>query len=184
MAYSSITKPTDYFNSVLYTGDDTAIGSGGNAITGVGFQPDFVWIKRRTSDAAHHAWYDIVRGTTKQLGSSQNSAETTQSEGLTTFGTDGFTVGSLGRVNEGGGYTYVAWNWKAGGSASSNSNGDITSSVSASTTAGFSIVSWTGNGGSSLAVTGVGFQPDWVWVKSRSDTEQHALWDSVRGGSK
>ena len=53
MAYSSITKPTDYFNSVLYTGDDTAIGSGGNAITGVGFQPDWVWIKRRTSDAAH-----------------------------------------------------------------------------------------------------------------------------------
>ena len=168
MAYSSITKPTDYFNSVLYTGDDTAIGSGGNAITGVGFQPDFVWIKRRTSDAAHHAWYDIVRGTTKQLGSSQNSAETTQSEGLTTFGTDGFTVGSLGRVNEGGGDTYVAWNWKAGGSASSNSNGSITSSVSANTTAGFSIVSYTGTGSVATVGHGLGVAPKFIIVKTRS----------------
>jgi len=185
MAYSSITKPTDYFKSVLYTGDDTAIGSGGNAITGVGFQPDFVWIKRRTSDAAHHAWYDIVRGTTKQLSSSQTNAESTQSEGLTTLGTDGFTVGSLGRVNEGGGDTYVSWNWLAGGSASSNSDGTISSTVSVNTTAGFSIVSWTGTGDgtpSSSGTLGHGLSsaPKMIIVKNRTDA---ANWPVYHAGN-
>ena len=171
MSYTNgLDKPTDYFNTVLYAGDDTAIGSGGQAITGVGFQPDWVWIKRRNVDTAHHAIYDSVRGATKQLSSSQTNAETTQSEGLTAFGSDGFTVGNLGRVNEAGGRNYASWNWKANGSGSSNTDGSITSTVSANTTSGFSIVSYTGNATSGATVGhGLGVTPDMLVVKNRDN---------------
>ena len=173
MAYSTINKQTSYFNSVLYTGNNTAIGSGGNAITGVGFQPDLVWIKRRASDAAHHAWYDAVRGTTKQLGSSETAAETTQSEGLTTLGTDGFTVGSLGRVNEAGGDTYVSWNWKAGtGQGSSNTDGSInTTYTSVNTTSGFSISKYTGTGSAATVGHGLGVAPKMIIVKRLNNAD-------------
>jgi len=173
MAYTTIDDPAQYFNTVLYAGNDTAIGSGGQTITGVGFQPDWVWVKRRNVDTAHHAIYDSVRGATKQLSSSQTNAESTQSEGLTAFGSDGFTVGNLGRVNEAGGRNYASWNWLAGGSASSNSNGDITSSVSASTTAGFSIVSYTGTGSNATVGHGLGVAPSMIIIKARSAAE---LW--------
>jgi hypothetical protein len=170
MAYTTIDKPTDYFETVLYAGNDTAIGSGGQTITGVGFQPDWVWVKRRNVDTAHHAIYDSVRGATKQLSSSQTDAETTQSEGLTAFGSDGFTVGNLGRVNEAGGRNYASWNWLAGGTASSNTDGSITSSVSANTTAGFSIVSYTSNGSASQTVGhGLGVPPNVIISKNRTD---------------
>jgi hypothetical protein len=174
MAYTTINKSTDYFNTVLYTGNNTAIGSGGNAITGVGFQPDWVWIKRRASDAAHHAIYDAVRGTTKQLSSSQADAQTTQSEGLTTLGTDGFTIGNLGRVNEAGGDTYVSWNWKAGtGQGSSNTDGSInTTYTSVNTTSGFSISSYTGNGVAGATVGhGLGVAPKMIIIKSTTHAE-------------
>jgi hypothetical protein len=108
MAYTDIDDPELYFQTKIWSGN-----GGTQAITFDGsenMQPDWVWIKRRNVDTAHHAIYDSVRGATKQLSSSQTNAETTQSEGLTAFGSDGFTVGNLGRVNEAGGRNYASWN--------------------------------------------------------------------------
>lgn len=160
------TTSEDYINVVTYTGNGTAIGSGGNAITGVGFQPDWVWIKERNG-VASHGWYDVVRSTTKQLESDQTAVETTESEGVTTFGTDGFTVGSLAQVNTNTD-SYVAWNWKAGGTGVSNTNGSITSTVSANTDAGFSIVGYTGTqvAGDSVG-HGLSQAPEMIIVKKR-----------------
>nr|BAR20450.1 hypothetical protein [uncultured Mediterranean phage uvMED] len=144
MAYTTIDKPTDYFNTVLYTGN----GSNGHAITGVGFQPDWVWLKNRSAGTSH-VLVDAVRGNNKVLSSNNSGAETTTNanKDFRSFDSDGFTVDTnenFGSTNTNGA-NIVAWNWKANGSASSNSNGSITSSVSANTTAGFSIVSYTGN---------------------------------------
>ena len=180
---AQIDKPSLHFNTKLYTGNNTAIGSGGNAITGVGFQPDFTWIKRRAADAAHHAWYDAVRGTTKQLSSSQADAQTTQSEGLTTFGTDGFTVGNLGRVNEAGGDTYVSWNWKANGAGSTNNDGSVASTVSVNTTAGFSIVKWTGTGSAVTVGHGLGVKPDIIFVKRYTESSNWTVYTDVIDGT-
>ena len=115
MAYTTIDDPTIYFNTVLYTGNGTAIGSGGNAITGVGFKPDFLWIKNRSS-ALHHGVFDVVRGTPKRLLTSSTAAEDSNSETVDSFDADGFTVGSNSNVN-GSGNSLVAWNWKAGGTS-------------------------------------------------------------------
>ena len=139
MAYSTISKPSLHFNTKLYTGN-----GGTQSITGVGFQPDWVWLKKRNS-TADHGLYDAVRGVTKQLYSNDTAAEATNANSLTAFGTDGFSIGTSSMIN-GNSDTFASWNWKAGGSASSNSNGSITSSVSASTDAGFSIVAFTGSG--------------------------------------
>tara|TARA_R100001015_G_scaffold669_1_gene201 strand:+ start:252 stop:2654 length:2403 start_codon:yes stop_codon:yes gene_type:complete len=176
--------PEDYFNTVLYEGDGTAIGSGGQAITGVGFQPDWVWIKNRDA-SDDHSVYDVVRGVTKQIETNSGSDETTQSEGLTAFGSDGFTVGSLAQVNTNN-ESFVSWNWLAGGSASSNSAGDITSSVSANTEAGFSIVGYTGDGTSATRTIGCGLtkKPDMVILKNRTNdsvTDAWFVWQSAFG---
>jgi hypothetical protein len=159
MAYTTIDDPTIYFNTLLYTGNSTA-----RSLTGVGFQPDWVWIKSR-SNTYHHELYDVARGVQKGLNSNRTNAEETRS-GLTSFDSDGFSIGTAGRENNNGD-TKVAWNWKAGGSASSNSNGSITSTVSANTTAGFSIVSYTGAGGSSNVGHGLGVAPNFIIAKNR-----------------
>ena len=165
MAYTTINDPTIYFNTVLYTGNGTAIGSGGQAVTGVGFQPDWTWIKNR-SDDQNHSLTDSVRGVTKTIRTDVTTAETTDSEGQTAFGSDGFTVGSEQKIN-GSGHNIVAWNWLAGGSASSNSDGATSSSVSANTTAGFSIVTYTGTGSTTTLGHGLGAVPKWIVVKNR-----------------
>ena len=163
MAYTTIDKPTDYFNTVLYTGD----GTSSKAITGVGFQPDWVWLKAR-NHAYSHQLFDVVRGATKLLTSEATDAEQTLS-GVTSFDSDGFTVGSDAGSN-GSAKTFASWNWLAGGSASSNTDGDITSSVSANTTAGFSIVSYTGSGTASDTVGhGLGVTPAMIIVKNRTE---------------
>ena len=160
MAFTSVDDPSIYFNTKLYTGNGST-----QSITGVNFQPDWVWIKSRTTTDTN-AWYDAVRGATKRLKSNSTDAETTQSTALTSFDSDGFSIGAGGDVNTNSA-NYVAWNWKAGGSASSNSNGSITSSVSANTTAGFSIVSYTGAGGSSNVGHGLGVAPNFIIAKNR-----------------
>jgi hypothetical protein len=138
MAYTTIDKPDDYFNTVLYTGT----GSSRNQ-TGVGFDPDWVWIKSR-SDAYNNNVWDRVRGAGERLQSNSTDAEQVTS-GVTAFDSDGFSLGSdAGGV--GSGVTFVGWNWKANGAGVSNTDGSITSTVSANTTSGFSIVSYTGNG--------------------------------------
>jgi hypothetical protein len=163
---TSTTQANDYFNAVLYTGTGSSLG-----VTGVGFQPDWVWIKERNA-AADHGLYDAVRGVQKQLESNTTTAETTETTGLTAFGTDGFTVGALAQLNTNGD-TYVAWNWKANGAGSSNTAGTITSTVSANTTSGFSIVTYTGNSSAGATVGhGLGVAPDMVIAKQRSSSGQ------------
>jgi hypothetical protein len=157
----TVVQGDDYFNTVLYDGTGAS-----QSITGVGFQPDWVWIKERNA-AADHALYDAVRGVTKQLESNTTTEETTEATGLTAFGSDGFTVGSLAQVNTSTD-TYVAWNWKANGAGVSNTAGTISSTVSVSTTSGFSIVTYTGTGSNATVGHGLGAAPAMYIVKCRN----------------
>jgi hypothetical protein len=162
----------------LYTGTGSS-----QSITGVGFQPDFVWIKERNG-AADHGLYDAVRGVQKQLESNNNSAETTESTGLTAFGSDGFTVGSLAQLNTNND-TYVAWNWNGGGSNATNTSGTITSTVRANTTAGFSIVTYTGNGTAGATVGhGLGVAPRMILYKLYSTTSNWIVYHASVGATK
>ena len=182
MAYTTINKPIDYFNTVTYTGNGTAIGSGGNAITGVGFQPDWVWIKSRTQ-AEEHEVFDPIRGVTKYIRPSTTQAEVTDSESLTAFDADGFTVGNHGQINANS-QSFVSWNWLASNSTASNSDGSITSSVSANTTSGFSIVSYIGNGIQDATVGhGLGTTPNMIIFKDRSIVKSWRVWHSGLSGS-
>ena len=167
-------KPSEYFSNVLYTGNQNA----NLAITGVGFQPDMVWGKNRSSESNH--WlFDSIRGVTKMLAPDLEADEEDQS-GITAFGSDGFTLGNwIGstKTNE----NYVAWNWKAGGSAAavgSNTDGSInTTDTSVSTTAGFSISTFTGNATSGATVGhGLGVVPEWVMVVCRSSAGNWAIY--------
>ena len=162
MAYTDIDKPTDYFNTKLYTGNSST-----QSITGVGFQPDWVWLKSR-SNAQGHNLFDAVRGANKPLFSDDSNAEATTTDRLSSFDSDGFTLGSNTNVNNTG-YTYASWNWLADNtSGSSNTDGSITSTVSANTTAGFSIVSYTGNATNGATVGhGLNSAPQMVITKNR-----------------
>ena len=177
MAYTTIDKPSDYFNTVLYSGTGSS-----QAITGVGFQPDWVWIKNRTG-TNWHTLYDVIRSTTKVLNSNQSEAESTDATGLTSFDSDGFTHGSGGNGNVNGG-SFVSWNWLASNTTASNSNGSITSSVSASTTAGFSIVTYTGTGSNATIGHGLGSVPKMLIVKDRSSTENWRIYHASLGNTK
>jgi hypothetical protein len=162
MAYTTINKGSSYFNTVLYTGN----GVGGTNITGVGFQPDLVWIKRRSA-TEFHVWNDAVRGVPKNIYSNSTSAEDTGSL-MSAIISDGFTVQTDGSVN-GSGSTYVAWNWLANNtSGSSNTAGTITSTVAANTTAGFSIVRYTGTGANATVGHGLGVAPRMMIIKDRT----------------
>jgi len=156
-------SPEDYFNVALYAGNSST-----QSITGVGHQPDFLWIKGRTVTGENHALVDVVRGTDKYLFSSYVAGtEDTNTNRVTSFDSDGFSIGNQGDVNTTG-RNYVAWSWKANGSGVSNTDGSITSTVSANTTSGFSIVSYTGDGSSSATIGhGLDSAPEMVIVKSR-----------------
>jgi len=180
MAYTTINKSTDYFNTKLYSGNGST-----QSITGVGFQPDWVWTKQR-SGTEHHNSNDAVRGATKVIFPNLTNAEQTVSNLITGFVSDGFSVGDNAGANNNGS-TYASWNWKAGGSASSNTDGSITSSVSANTTAGFSIVSYTGNATDGATVGhGLGAVPDMLIGKDLSDTSGWGVWhkDLTNAGYK
>jgi hypothetical protein len=164
MAYTTIDDPTLYFSSTIWTGngvDDRAI-----VIDGTGMQPDFVWIKSR-NDTDNHRLVDSVRGATKHIESDNTSAEQTSSN-VKTFTSTGVTLSTNGSVNANT-ELYASWAWKAGGTASSNTDGSITSSVSANTTAGFSIVSYTGNGTAGATVGhGLSSKPGMMIFKERN----------------
>ena len=157
----------DYFNATLYTGDGTAIGSGGKAVTGVGFQPDFTWIKNRDA-ADSHILTDVVRGVTKYISSDSTAAEVTNTESLSTFDTDGFTVGNLAAVNTNT-EDYVSWNWLAGGTGSSNTDGSITSTVTVADAGHFSIGTYTGTGAAGTVGHGLTGAAEWYAVKNLTD---------------
>ena len=182
MAYTTIDNPALFFNTVLYTGDMVDSDGTGHtqSITGVGFQPDWVWHKDR-SEAKTHIIVDRVRGVSSYnwMTSNNSGAElTTNTNGaISSIDSDGITVqngnDSSAKSNNAGknGNAYVVWNWLAGGSASSNSDGDITSSVSANTTAGFSIVSYTGTGSAATIGHGLGVAPSMLIFKNRDSTD-------------
>jgi hypothetical protein len=158
-----------YFNTVLWTGNGTS-----QSITGVGFQPDFLWSKAR-SQAYSHRLHDVVRGREQSLLSNSTGAEFTQANSITSFDTGGFTLGSDGSHNESG-TTYVGWNWKAGGTGVSNNSGTITSTVSANASAGFSIVTWTGTGADGSYGHGLGVKPAMIIHKRRDSTSDWHVW--------
>ena len=172
----TIDDGSQYFNTVTYTGN----GSNGLAITGVGFQPDWTWIKNR-SRTVTHILTDSSRGTNKQLHSNLNNAEQTYTDFIASFDTDGFTVNDSangqGDVNYFSGNSYVGWNWLAnGGTTSSNTDGSITSTVQANTTAGFSIVTYTGTGSNATIGHGLGKVPAMMIVKKRSGADDWAVY--------
>ena len=170
----SVINPKKHFETLTYTGNGAT-----NNITSLEFQPDFVWIKAR-EDAHHHTLHDSVRGPNKQLYSNLNNGEHTHTVFLTAFLYNGFTLGDnssgTGATNVNG-RPYVAWCWKAGGAAVSNTNGNITSSVSVNEEAGFSIVSYTGNGSNGQTVGhGLTQAPQWIILKARDATQNWRVW--------
>jgi hypothetical protein len=166
-----------YMNIALYTGTGSS-----QSITGLGFQPDWTWIKGR-SGATDHGLYDAVRGVQNQLESNTTTAETAEATGLTAFGSDGFTVGALAQLNTSSA-TYVAWNWKANGAGSSNTAGSITSTVSANTSAGFSIVTYTGTGANATVGHGLGVAPSMIIIKKRNSTGPWEIYHSALGNGQ
>jgi hypothetical protein len=168
MAYTDIDKPSDYFNTVTWTGTSDATTS----VTGVNFQPDFVWIKNRNV-ADDHTLHDAVRGSTKTLFSNSTGAEGTNAESIQSFDSDGFTTGTHRGTGGNASNGMVSWNWLGSNGTASNTDGSITSTVSANTTSGFSIVSYTGNGTSNDTATighGLGVGANFIIIKDRSDT--------------
>ena len=169
MAYSTIKKSNVYFNTTLYTGTGSS-----NSITGVGHQPDWVWIKQRNGTENHNL-FDAVRTATKRVSSNRNNAEDTQAQQLTAFGTDGFTVGTDNGANQNG-QNYVSWNWKAG-TTSAISGGSITpTAVSINTTSGFGIYAYTGTGSAGTIAHGLGATPDALIIKNRDATNSWIVW--------
>ena len=180
MAYTNVSKSTAHFSTKAYTGN-----SGTQSITGIGFQPDMVWIKNRNdSNNQSHVLYDAVRGVTKYLQTNSSAAEATETSGVTTFGTDGFTVGNTVTVNTG--FNYAAYCWKAGtGAGSSNTDGSInTTTTSVNTTAGFSISKFTATGSAATIGHGLGVKPKWIWVKRIDGTGAYQVYHGDRGATK
>jgi len=157
------------FNSVTYTGNGST-----QSVTGVGFQPDFVWIKSRSA-ATSNKLTDIVRGITKGFVSNTMAEETTDLNGLTAFGSDGFTLGTDSVYNNSG-VTYVAWCWKAGGAAVTNTAGDIDSEVSANVDAGFSVVNFNSDTTTATLGHGLSEKAEMLICKPNADGHTWAVW--------
>ena len=174
MAYANISKPSLHFNSKLYTGNSST-----QSITGVGFQPDLTWIKDRigSTEVYSHYLFDAVRGATKWVKSNSTDAESTTTDTLTAFDSDGFSLGANAKTNASGD-AIVSWNWKANGAGSANTDGSInTTSTSVNTTSGFSISKYTGDGAGSATVGhGLGVAPSSVIIKNVSNIDAWQVW--------
>jgi hypothetical protein len=174
-----IDKPSDYFNTKLTTGTGSS-----QAVTGVGFQPDWIWGKRRDS-TGNNSLFDAVRGITKGLESNSAGAEFTSTDYYSSFDSDGFTIAAgSGGAGNGSGQTAVQWLWKANGAGSANTDGSISSTVSANTTSGFSIVSYTGTGSAGTVGHGLGSVPKMIIVKRRSEVSNWDTYNSNLGNNK
>jgi hypothetical protein len=155
-----------FMNATLYTGNGST-QSITNGASGQSFQPDLVWCKIRSPNAYDHRLADSVRGVNLSLTSNNTNAEASYS-GVTAFNSNGFTLGSSGTgINESGS-SFVGWQWKANGAAVSNTAGSITSQVSANTTSGFSVITYTGTGANATVGHGLGVAPSMIIVKKRS----------------
>ena len=176
------TQQATGFNTVLFTGTNAT-----QSISNVGFSPDLIWFKNR-SGANNHALYDSVRGRALSLISNATNSDITSSTGndLASFDSNGFTVGPIQNhtSTNGSGQSIVAWNWKANGSGVSNTDGSITSTVSANTSSGFSVVTYTGTGSAATIGHGLGIAPSMLIVKRRSDASTWAVYHASLGAGK
>ena len=172
----TILQGNKYMDATTYTGT----GSTQVISNQAGFQPDFVWMKSR-SGATDHALYDVIRGVTLDQASNTQTAQSTQTTGLTAFNSNGFTIGSLAKINTSAA-TYIGWQWKAGSTGVSNTSGTITSTVSANTTAGFSTVGFTipAAGGGTIG-HGLGVAPKMVTIKIYNQTENYRTYHASLG---
>ena len=184
MAYTTIDDPSAYFHIQLYTGNGTAIGSGGNAITNNAnsgdFKPDWTWHKVRSTTNDHQI-YDSSRGVKIRLNTNATNSDFTLNEGLQSFDTNGFTVGSDAGVNQSS-QTFVAWQWKANGGSRTTfteSGDNPGGGYQANTTAGFSIVDFVGTGANGTVQHGLGVAPRWYIIKNR---DRSANWQVYHEG--
>lgn len=171
MAYTTIDDPSAYFHTQLYTGDGASSNSITNDANAGDFSPDWLWVKNRTTGggAGPNIVFDTTRGNTKDLHTNSDEAEHTNTNVLLSFDTDGFSVGDSSVVNENTS-NFVAWQWIAnGGTTSSNTDGSITSTVQANTTAGFSVVTYTGTGSNATVGHGLGSAPRIIFIKDRDN---------------
>ena len=181
MAYSTINDPSAYFQITKYTGNGStqSITNSGNS----NLKPDFAWIKDLGS-AFDHKLQDSNRGSTYTIESNTALATYNDTDAVTSFNTDGFSLGSNANVNDNTA-NVIAWQWKAnGGTTSSNGSGSITSTVQASTTAGFSIVTYTGTGSNATVGHGLGVAPDLIFVKLTSGSGDWTVYSSTLGNTK
>lgn len=175
-------QPSDFFNTTLYDGT-----AGTQTISGVGFQPDFTWLKAR-SESADWGQFDAVRGATKDLSSNNTNAESTLADSLTSWNSDGFVMGSGADFNASG-QSYGSWNWKAGTTTGIATDGSTTitpSAYSFNQTAGISILAYTGNvtSGAKLA-HGLGAVPKMIIIKNyNSASEGWSVYHEALGNTK
>ena len=186
MAYTTINKSTDYFNTKLYTGNAT----NPTTISGIGFQPDWVWTKLRAGGTEGHRLCDAVRGATKDIRTNATDVESTIADTLTAFTSDGFSLGADSTAGSalvnGNSNEYVSWNWRAGaGQGSSNTDGSInTTYTSVNTTSGFSISQYTGTGSAATIGHGIGVIPKMIIVKRINSTSQWSVYHESVGNDK
>ena len=181
----SIIRPQRHFKTIVYTPN-----SGALTVTGLEFQPDFLWFKSR-NQAYHHYVFDSIRGTgAKSLRPSDTTPEPASGDAteINAFLPNGFSMAGSSGINDNGSGANgaVAWCWKAGGTAVTNNDGNNTSQVSANTEAGFSILTYTGNGTNNSNITmghGLGKTPAWVIIKNRSSSSEWVTWVRGIGGS-
>ena len=179
MAFTTINNPSDYFNTLLYTGTGSA-----QSLTGVGFQPDLVWLKDRTTGTTDHLVQDVIRGATYNLRTNTTNAQDLSTGNVTSFDSDGFSLGTGGYANASGD-NFVSWNWLADNtSGSSNTDGSVTSTVSANTTSGFSIVKYTATGSVSTIGHGLGEVPKLIIVKNLAQAIDWVSYHSALGATK
>ena len=183
MAYTTIDKPSDYFETKLYTATASDL-----SITGLDFAPNWIWIKSRNL-TGDHSIFDSVRGTGKQLQSNTTGAEFTTADALSAFNSDGFSITGTGNnYTNRDGRTYVAWNWKAGTSftndASGTGIGSIDSAGSFNNDSGFSIVSYTGTGSAGTIKHGLNSAIKMIITKGRSFADDWLCYHSSLGNGK
>ena len=178
MAYTTINKSTEHFNTKLYVGN-----GGTNAITGVGHQPDMVWLKNRT-DGDGHKLFDSVRGALKVIEPNDSATESTYANSLASFDSDGFTIGSTADINESSD-NFVSWNWKAG-TTSGLSGGTITpTAYSINASSGVGIYKYTGNSTSGATIAhGLGKIPTSIWVKRLDSAKEWQIYHQAMGNGK
>lgn len=172
-------------NGAAYMGITTYAGNGtAQNITNGTFKPDMVWVKSRSLATSSNYLYDSIRGVLNSLTSNDTSAEQSVAQTLTSFNSNGFTLGTAGGALNGNGSTFIGWQWQAGqGSTSTNTNGSITSTVSVNATAGFSVVTYTGTGANATVGHGLGVAPSMIIVKSRTSVIDWVVYHTSVGAT-